>query len=124
MVVLLEVSTNDFLLLGLRLVGFDDCGHRTTSAATSIRRFRASFGTTPESCSKIFADLQTGACAAVVTTTKHNAVYFLMALQWLRTYMVEETLAGLYKLTEKTVRTWIWEYTIAIQALKEQKVRP
>jgi hypothetical protein len=117
----LKVSTNDFLLLGLHLVGFLTCG--STCAATNIRRFRAAFGTTPESCSKIFIDLQTFAPAANIAIKKHNASYFLMTLNWLRSYMVEETLAGLYNLSEKTVRKWIWDYTIAIQALKEQKVR-
>jgi hypothetical protein len=125
----LKVSAKDFLILGLDLTGFTTAGAGAPAAedgrpfcavSTSIRRFRAAFGASPESCCKIFADLQT---IEPATRMKHNAAYFLMTLQWLSTYMVEEILAGIYKLSEKTVRKWIWDYTKAIQALKEQKVR-
>lgn len=117
----LVVSADDFLLLGLHINGFR--GSDTACGATNIRRFRATFGATPESCSKIFADLQINVAPATIMIKKHNASYFLMTLQWLRNYMVEETLAGTYNVTEKTVRKWIWDYINAVQALKEKKVR-
>lgn len=48
---------------------------------------------------------------------------FLMALHWMSQYAVEEALAGRFGVIEKTARRWIWNYTRAIQALKDRKVR-
>jgi hypothetical protein len=45
-----------------------------------------------------------------------------MAMYWLKTYQSESVMAGTFKVDEKTVRTYVWKYVLAIQALKEQKV--
>ncbi len=118
-----DLSAGDFILLGLDFAGFHRHSRQNKNVvcttATNIRRFRAYFGISPESCCKMFMDLQT---APTTMIKKHNPAYFMMTLQWLSTYAVEETLAGSYKLDEKTVRKWIWDYTKSIQALKEKKV--
>ena len=48
-----------------------------------------------------------------------NTVHLMMALHWLRTYKIEEELAGSLEMVEKTARKWIWVYVHAIQGLKE-----
>jgi hypothetical protein len=114
-------SAADFLELGLDLAGFDQHRRQRTCMATNLRRFRAHFGAGPEAFSAVFSDLQTTDIDGA-RIVKPNPVHFLMTMTWLCTYKVEEELAGLFKVCEKTARKWIWKYTGAIQALKALKV--
>jgi len=86
-----------------------------------MSRFCALFGASPKSCIEILNDLQTtenvDACMI-----KPNPIYFLMAMNWLKSYKTEVELAGLFNVIEKTSRTWVWKYIKAIQALQHQKV--
>jgi len=70
---------------------------------------------------QIFHDLQTTMIEAACID-KPNLVYFLMTLNWMKTYKTEEEISGMFNVIEKTARKWIWIFTNAIQALKESKV--
>jgi hypothetical protein len=90
-------------------------------AETNIERYVSHFGASPQSHSAIFSDLQTTQIKAA-QITKPSVLPFLMAMYWLKTYQSESVMAGTFKVDEKTVRTYVWKYVLAIQALKEQKV--
>jgi hypothetical protein len=53
-----NVTAGDFLVLGLDLAGFHG-RQANRSAKINKRGFLAYYGATPESCSRIFSDLQT-----------------------------------------------------------------
>ena len=81
----------------------------------------AHFGASPESHSAMFPDLQTTQIEAA-RIAKPYVLHFLMAMYWLKNYPSESVIAGTFKVDERTVRTQVWKYVLAIQALKEQKV--
>lgn len=122
--VLLHIPADDFLFLGLELMGF---GWRNTPrTAKDLERFLGCFGTPPESASAIFDALQDPGLAngnAYVEPSDLNFRYFMMTLNWLKSYKVEPEFAGLFHIHEDTVRKWTWFYTKRIQALKEEKIR-
>jgi hypothetical protein len=120
MAVVVNVPSADWLILGLELVSFSNV--RETNHKTNLRRFAAHFGACPEMCSAIFVDLQTTQIAAS-RITKPQVFYLLMALNWLKTYPTEHQIAVTFKVDEKTVRSNVWKYIWAIQALKGMKVR-
>jgi hypothetical protein len=70
----LHLSAAKILLIGLHHAGFDDLCTQRNCAATNLRRFRASFGASPQSCSKMFTDLQTMEIHAA-NTNKPNPVF-------------------------------------------------
>jgi hypothetical protein len=117
----LHLTAAEFLQLGLFLAGFDEGRQQRTRAKTNLRRFHGHYGVSPETCAAVFRDLQTAAIPAA-RIYRPNPAYLMMALDWLKTYKTEEQSAGHYNILEKTARKWIWQYTRAIQALKEEKV--
>jgi hypothetical protein len=116
--VVIVATPAEILQLGLQVVGISMVGRHETN----MERFMAHFGTSPESCSAIFVDLQTTQ-NATARIAKPDILYFFVALNWLKTYRTEAQTAGTFKLDEKTVRKYVWNYVWAIQALKDQKVR-
>ena len=54
--------------------------------------------------------------------TKPDPLFFLITMDWLSTFKTEEELAGSYNMVEKTTRKCLWEYALAIKALKAEKV--
>ena len=115
----INIPENEFLRLGLEHVGFG--ADRQRGAALKLRRFRAAYGVGPAALSAVFDDLQT------MDNDKFRIEYpdpffFLIAVHWLKTYMVEEIVAGWFDLTEKTARKQIWKYVCSTQALKGQKI--
>jgi len=117
--VLIHLSHDDFLRVGLELVGHSP---RPQSALKpKLRRFHAAYGVGPAACSAVFDDFQTTQIdAARMDYPDHN--YFLLALHWMKTYTVTENMAGYFNLSEKTVRVKVWMYVCKIQALKSQKI--
>jgi hypothetical protein len=114
----LYLSAFEFIFVGLDFVGFDERSTQRTCAATNLRRFCAHFGTSPESFTKIFMDLQTTEID-MARIINPFTVHLMMALHWWRTYKIEEEFAGSLEMVEKTARKWIWVYVHAIQGLKE-----
>lgn len=112
------VTAAQFLVTGLSWGGFEP---DKTCEATNKRRFQSLYGAHPEVCAAIFTDFQTTNCVDG-RIEKPNAIYFLMTLNWATTYPSEATLAGMFKVTEKTARTHVWEYISALRGLKKAKV--
>jgi hypothetical protein len=119
-IMLLAITPEEWLVLGLQTVGFDPI-RQNGRHETNIERYVSHFGASPQSHSAIFSDLQTTQNKAA-QITKPSVLPFLMAMYWLKTYQSESVMAGTFKVDEKTVRTYVWKYVLAIQALKEQKV--
>jgi hypothetical protein len=117
----LQLSADDFLQLGLQLAGFDPGTTQRTCANTNRRRFNSNFEACPKTCVDIFLHLQTTHIDEA-RVNKPNPVYMMMAIHWLSTYKTEEQIAGNFKVGEKTVQKWTWFYTQKIQALKGEKV--
>jgi hypothetical protein len=107
--------------LGLYYAGFTDTRQEAASFETNMKRFRNSYGILPLSCSQIMVDIQADDIGDW-QIIKPNAIYLLMSLCWMNTYVTESTLAGVFKISENTVRKWCWAYAKAIQALKSKKV--
>jgi hypothetical protein len=107
--------------IGLNYAGFDDIRQASVSLETNLRRFRDAYGALPLSCSQILADVQAEDLGDA-QIVKPNAIYLLMSLCWMNTYVTEHTLAGTFKIGENTVRKWCWAYAKAIQAQKSKKV--
>ena len=117
--VLLHFTADEFLRLGLELVGFTDQRQERTQRSTNVQRFRSSFGTYPEICSVIFDDFQTTAIADA-RIAKPSYHFFLITLNWLTTYKKEKELARWGD--EKSIRTHVRTYLFALQAFKANKI--
>ena len=110
---------NSHLFYGLEKVGFSRGQVEKTNRDKSIQRFTSYFGCCPRTSTALFAALKD----ANSLQSKPSLLYFYMALAWLKSYLTERVLAGMFKVHENTVRTWVGKYAIGIQSLKEQKVR-
>jgi hypothetical protein len=117
-------TVDGMLRLGLDLAGFH-VSRQQLARATNIRRFQANYGCSPVVCVAIWEELTTTDIpeARIHPPKSGTLDKFLMTLYFLKVYALEEKLAGVSKLCEKTVRHWIWFFTRKIQALKTKKVR-
>ena len=79
------------------------------------------YGSNPVVYAQIWEDLQQMP-EALEDTWKMDPDSFLMALHFLTRYPTEHEQSGIFKICEKTARSWTWIYARKIQALKEQKV--
>ena len=119
---MLPLSASDFLDLGLLHAGFHENRNKRTCDATKLRRFRSFFGLSPQSCMKIFSALESMDHIGADRVNKPDPLFFLITMEWLSTNKTEEELAGSYNMVEKTIRKRIWEYALALKALKAEKV--
>ena len=72
---------------------------------------------------KIFSALESMDHIGADRVKKPDPLFFLITMDWLSTYKTEEELAGCYyNMVEKTIHKRIWEYALAIKALKAEKV--
>lgn len=120
MAILLNVTPKEWLGLGLESVGFGPFVYQDCLHAKNVERFVAHFGASPETHCAIFSDLQLTKIDAA-RITKPSIVHFLIAMFWLKTYSSEPVMAARFKVDEKTARTQVWKYILAIQGLKGQK---
>lgn len=118
----LSLEPNEWLRIGLDIVGFDAPRQRRNHS-TNLVRFYAHFGARPEVVAASFVGLQTTRIAEA-RVSKPSARHYLMALMWLKLYPTEPVLAGALKVDEKTASTHVWKRVKALAALKGQKVRP
>lgn len=118
---LLTLSPDQWLRIGLQLVGFD-VDRRNVCRRTKMERFIAHFGARPETVNAMYVDMQTTNIPEAFVQ-KPNVCYFLMALNWLKSYSTETVMAGRFKKDEKTVRKYIWKYSRHVSALIDLKVR-
>ena len=115
---MVEVSARAILDLGIETLGFSKHEHDKMKN----ERFCASFGIDPIACNIIFCDLQT-VDIGNATIKQIDPYYFLMTLFWLRNYMTNIVMAGVFHIDDKTLSKWVWIYTYGVRALKETKVR-
>lgn len=116
---LVNLTPQQMTELGLELVGY---GRRNLSDASKIDVFRSLFGASPEACSHALTDLQLMGVIPNDTVKSVEPRYFLVALHWMKTYKTEPDMSGRFKRSVRTLRTWIWGYVEAFQALKPHKV--
>jgi hypothetical protein len=104
----LHLSADDFLQLGLQLAGFDQQCNLCTCAATNLCWFKSNFEVSPKTCAEVFKDFQTTHIDAA-RLNKPNPAYLMMAMHWLATYKTKEQIADTFKVVEKTEgQRWIW----------------
>ena len=116
-------TPDQILELGLIVAGFP-VGRQQVSRKTQIARFVGNYGAKPVVYGEIWEDFQTTAILAARINEKDLVLdYFFMTLAFLKSYMTESQLSGMFKVSEKTARTWIRFYINKLQALKPQKVR-
>jgi hypothetical protein len=116
---------------GLELARFNE-SRQNRRHKTNDRRFRAHYGVGPKSLACLFNQLR-GSIELLVERTagenleqnpaKMSVKDFLMALNFLKGYNLEEEMAGSWNYDEKTVRIKVRAYTRWIQILAEIKIR-
>jgi hypothetical protein len=115
------IPENEIMKLGLHYAGFNNQRQQRVDMSTNLQHFWASYGALPISCAQIFEDVQADDIG-VSKIVKPNAIYLLMTLCWLNTYVTENHLAGQFNISKNTVRKWCWAYSKSIQAQKQKKV--
>lgn len=105
---------------------FNDLGmellHRSSSdvSLTSDRRFRSTFGTTPEVCAVIWNMLDPYSTMEDAASPKH----LLWALMFLKVYAKESIHCAMVGgVDEKTFRKWAWYFVEHISYLEAEVVR-
>ena len=119
--VLLHFSSDEFLRLGLEWTGREEWRQKNSTLESRVEKYRAAYGVDPGTCTVIFVDLQT-ANDPNARIEKPSPKFLLLTLNWLRVYGTEKNRAGLFGVAERTARDQAWLYTLALQALKGQKV--
>lgn len=119
---IVHLTENEWLTFGLRFVGFDQYRQQTCNA-TKVQRFKSCYAISPKSCIKIFTDLQTSDTGEErIDGAKPNAKYFLLTLYWLKSNVTESVLAGVFRISERTIRTHVWRFISSIHSLRSRKV--
>jgi hypothetical protein len=81
------LTADEFLKIGLKLVGFKRRRIRRAKKKTNIDRFVAHYGSIPSICAIIWEDLQTTEVEeALVPAENLNVKFFLMAMHHLKRY--------------------------------------
>ena len=115
-------TADDILELGLSIAGFPT-RRQQVCRKTLIARFVGHYGAKPIVYSELWEDFQTTEIAAARIQEKDLVLdYYFMTLAFLKSYLTESQLSGMFKVSEKTARNWIRFYFDKIQALKAQKV--
>jgi hypothetical protein len=85
----------------------------------SVLRFKSHFGSHPDVYAQIWEDLQSTADPeAPVNALDNDLDAFLIGLHFLKCYPRESKQAGMFNISERTVRKYNWHYATKIQALK------
>ena len=98
------VTSDQMLVQGLRLVGFNIQRVQNVSLGENLRRFRAHYGSNPIVYAKIWEDLQVTQCLdALIDSRTIDLALFLMTFRFLKCYPTEAELAATYRVCERTV---------------------
>jgi len=121
MAVLLHITPEQFLLLGLELAGFGPNRLVRMTPKSKLSRFLGFYGTWPEVLTVIFDDLQTTDIdkAAIEGPSSKD---FLITFHWLACYNTETVMSALFKMDEKTLRNKIRKYVNAIHGFIVTKI--
>jgi hypothetical protein len=83
---------------GLLWVGYDDRRQKRAKPCTNIDRFTKHYGPEPFTCAHIWEDFQTTEIPEARIDRKHlDLKYFLLALNWLYRYDIDEELSGTFE---------------------------
>ena len=108
------------MLLGLQLSGYSYRTIEKNCYATNLSRFKDSYYVTPDTCEKIFEDIQADDCKAKVA--KPCPRYLLLGLYYLKKYPTKHQMAAFMDASEKTMLSQSSKYVDALQGLKEKKI--
>jgi hypothetical protein len=115
----ITIPSNEILRLGLEVASGYNVNQKCET--TKLLKFRAKYGASPNTCEEIFRDIQNDDLHQH-RISKPNIIYFLMAMDWLKSYDTEENLATSYNVHVQTVRKWTQTYAKVIAAMKSNKV--
>ena len=104
---------------GLEKAGFYCARIQSVALKTNLERFVSFYGVDPKTCVEVYTSLK--ASDGLAKTT--SVVYFFLTMAWLKTYSKEHVLAGIFGVSENTIRKWIWINLKGLQSLKASKVR-
>ena len=116
----LKTFEDSVLSYGLERAGFRQYLIQKTNKAAQAERFVSFYGVSHRTCAASFDALRKIRADAGVVS---HLLYFLVTMFWFKSYVTESVLAGVFQITENTVRKWIWEYARSLQLLKASKVR-
>jgi hypothetical protein len=117
------LTPDEFLKIGLRLVGYTKRRIRRSKKRSNVERFLGHFGSIPCICASIWEDLQTTQVEeARVPKERLNVQHFLMAMHHLKRYPTEVEREALFDISFKWGREKVWYYVEKVQALKAQKI--
>ena len=117
--VLLKFSEEDFLVFGLKKMGFSyiKIGRNVAMNGT---RFKDQYGVTPTTCSKLFDDIQNENLGES-KVCKPNPLYLLMTLFYLKKSATKCEMAGYINGCENTALRQCKRYLKSIHALLRQQ---
>ena len=108
--------------VGLELGGFD-LGRWDLESTMNHRRFKAFYGSSYIAIASVWEDLMTTHIVEARLNREQDCLEsFLVAMCFLKVYASEHVTAGLFRLSEPTVRKYCWYYSKKVQALKDQVV--
>lgn len=113
------VTSNEILRTGLMYAGFDLGRQHNVQYKSNVQRFKQVYGPHPDALFAVWTLLRTtNIPAAQVDAKDMKLQYFLMTFCFLKLYKYEGELAGMFKVSEKTARKWVWFFAQKIAALK------
>jgi len=119
------VPPSAVLSRGLSLVGFDERRQGSVRRSKNIERFCTHCGSKPTVYAKLWSDLQQTAIptAKIDLNDDHTCLeHLLMAVHFLKCYQKDNQSEATFKLSNTTIRKWVWFYVKKIQAMKEEKI--
>jgi hypothetical protein len=117
------LTGDEFLKLGLKIVGYKGRRIRRCKKKTNVERFVEHYGSIPTICAIIWEDLQTTEVEeARVPVEDLNVHFFLMAMHALKRYPTEGEREAIFDISKKWGRDKVWYFVEKIQALKAQKI--
>jgi hypothetical protein len=118
------LAPDDFMSIGLELVGFSEYRQSRAKRSTNLHRFRTFYGSNPIVYANIWEDLlSTDIPEARVSREDASVRHFLSGIYFLKNYPTDERQSGQFKMCVKTARKWAWFYMEKVQWLKLDKVR-
>jgi hypothetical protein len=118
------LTEDQILVQGLKLFNFEEYRTENVNDRQNNERFKAHFGSLPIVYARIWTALQEidDPQASILYERGVTIRKFLMAIHFLKCYPTESQLAGVFRMSERTARTWVWYFLKKIQALKQHKV--
>ena len=118
------VTADDFLYLGLRMVGWNLNKLAQATNQTKLNKWKVDFVPSPDVCSKLYNDVRQHILNSQNPESNTPTVSdIIMSIYWLSNYPILPVLARIWKLSEKTCRNRLKNTISLIQALKQEKIK-